>query len=327
MNTLLSARIHQIRLEAADLLSIELRPAEPGTSFPPVEAGAHVDVHLPNAAVRSYSLSNMPGETHRYVLGVLHDANSRGGSRFIHEELRVGAVIGLTGPRNHFKLDETGETSVLVAGGIGITPLLSMLRRLSVLGRRAHLIYCARSRAHAGFLDEVAALIAPAVTLTLHFDDERGGPPDLARLLAPHVGDTAHVYVCGPGPMLAACEAACAALGQRHLHLERFAADAAAQVDMQIGQADGRGYEVELRRSRRTIMVAPGQTLLKAMLEAGIAADYSCCEGICGACETTVLEGEVDHFDSLLSDDERAAGKTMMICVSRARGGKLVLDL
>ena len=326
-SNLLSARVHQLRFEAVGILGVELRPADAGTAFPPVEAGAHVDVHLPDGVVRSYSLSNMPGETHRYVLGVLHDAKSRGGSRFVHEQLRVGAVIGLTQPRNHFKLDESGELSVLVAGGIGITPLLSMLRQLAAQGRKAHLIYCARSRAQAGFLEELMALASADISITLHFDDEGAGPPDLAALLAPFVSEAAHFYACGPGPMLAAYEAACTALGQRHVHLERFAAPTPAQGDAPTPIAESREYIVELRRSKRTIVVKPDQTLLNAVLDAGMSANYSCCEGICGACETPVLEGEVEHLDSLLNDEERAASKTMMICVSRAKRGTLVLDM
>jgi ferredoxin-NADP reductase len=323
----LSARIHQLRHEAEGIVSVELRPAGPTASFPPVEAGAHVDVHLPNGIVRSYSLSNMPGETHRYVLGVLNDRASRGGSRFVHEQLRVGTVIGLSNPRNHFKLDESGEASVLVAGGIGITPLLSMLQRLGALGRKVHMIYCARSRREAGFLEDVARLTAATGALTLHFDDERGGPPDLKALMAPYVGANTHFYACGPAPMLAAYEAALAALGQGNVHLERFAAAPAVHAATEKAEAAGGEYTVELRKSNRVITVKPGQKLLDAVLDAGISADYSCCDGICGACETPVLEGEVEHHDSLLTDDERAANKTMMICVSRAKGDKLVLDL
>lgn len=326
-SNLLSARVHQLRFEAVGVLGVELRPADSGAAFPPVEAGAHVDVHLPDGVVRSYSLSNMPGETHRYVLGVLHDAKSRGGSRFIHEQLRVGAVIGLTQPRNHFKLDESGEVSVLVAGGIGITPLLSMLRQLAAQRRKAHLIYCARSRAQAGFLDELTALASADISIALHFDDESGGPPDLVALLEPFVSDAAHFYACGPAPMLAAYEEACVALGQAHVHLERFAAPPSAQGDTQTPVTESREYVVELRRSKRTIVVKPGQTLLNAVLDAGMAANYSCCEGICGACETPVLEGDVEHLDSLLNDEERAASKTMMICVSRAKSDRVVLDM
>ncbi|MGA0570007.1 PDR/VanB family oxidoreductase [Variovorax sp. VNK109] len=322
---LLSARVHLMRHEADGVVGIELRPVDPVAEFPPVEAGAHVDVHLPNGIVRSYSLSNMPGETHRYVLGVLLDRASRGGSRFVHEQLRVGSVIGLSGPRNHFQLNELAEMSVLVAGGIGITPLLSMLRRLSALGQKVHMIYCARSRLQAGFMEDVRSLTDVTGALTLHFDDEQRGPPDLKALMTPFVGPSTHFYACGPSPMLAAYESTLAELGQGNVHLERFTAIPSAALDP--GLNDTNEYQVELHRSRRIVTVKAGQTLLDAMLDAGIPVNYSCCEGVCGTCETPVLSGEVEHRDGLLSDSEKAANRTMMVCVSRPMATGLVLDI
>lgn len=316
------ALVHSLRFEAPAIVSMELRPLAPATSFPvAVEAGAHVDLHLSEGITRSYSLIN-PGESHRYVVAVMHDPQSRGGSRFVHESLRVGQVVHLGGPRNHFSLDEAASNSVLLAGGIGITPIYAMLQRLARLGRRAHLVYCARSRAQAAFVDDIKALVAEsagALSAQLLFRDEQGARPDLVRLLGGHAPD-AHVYGCGPASMLGAFECACTQLGYAHVHLERFAAA------VPPGASPARGYDVELRKSGRTVHVPPGVALLDALTGAGLNPEFSCREGVCGACETRVISGDVDHRDSILTKREREANRSMMICVSSCRSGRLVLD-
>lgn len=315
---LLQARVRTLRYESAGVLSVELVP-EAGSCFPAFTAGSHIDLHLPNGVTRSYSLVNSPNETGRYVLGVLLDPKSRGGSRFVHESLRCGAVLTIGAPRNHFELDEDAGESVLIAGGIGVTPILCMYRRLRELGRTVRVVYCARSRTQAAFLDAFAAL---GGDVSLWFDDEHDGEAfDLATFLASQNTAT-HAYCCGPLPMLAAYEAACASGGIVNVHLERFAADPATLA------APAGAYGVHLQRSGRTIDVPPGARLLDTLLAAGIACDYSCGEGICGACETAVIEGAPEHRDCVLSEAERSAGKKMMICVSGARSGsRLVLDL
>ncbi|MFP6561680.1 2Fe-2S iron-sulfur cluster-binding protein [Paraburkholderia sp. B3] len=315
---LLQARVRTLRHEAAGVLGVELVP-EAGHRFPAFTAGSHIDLHLPNGVTRSYSLVNSPDETGRYVLGVLLDPKSRGGSRFVHESLHCGAVLTIGAPRNLFALDESADESVLIAGGIGVTPILCMYRRLRELGKAARVVYCARSRTQAAFLDAFAALGGDVV---LWFDDEHDGQAfDLAAFLAGQ-NKAAHAYCCGPLPMLAAYEAACASAGLVNVHLERFAA-APAALAAPVG-----AYVVHLQRSGRTIDVPAGARLLDTLLAAGVACDYSCGEGICGACETAVLEGAPEHRDSVLSEAERSAGKSMMICVSGARrGSRLVLDL
>ncbi|MGS0891251.1 PDR/VanB family oxidoreductase [Burkholderia stagnalis] len=312
------ARVRTLRHEADGVLSIELVPAD-GGRFPAFAPGAHVDLHLPNGVIRSYSLLNSADETDRYVLGVLFDPKSRGGSRFVHERLRCGAVLTIGSPRNHFPLDERADDSVLIAGGIGVTPILSMYRRLRGLGKAARVVYCARSRRQAAFLDAFDVL---GGDVTLWFDDEHDGRPfDLERFLAEQPKEI-HAYCCGPLPMLAAYEAACAAAGIAHVHLERFAAEPAAE------NAAGPGYVVHLKRSDRTLTVPPGKRLLETLLAAGVACEYSCGEGICGACEVSVLEGTPEHRDCVLGESERAAGKSMMICVSGSKdGARLVIDL
>jgi ferredoxin-NADP reductase len=314
-----TARVKALRHEAEGILGVELFPAD-GQSFAAFTAGAHIDLHLPNGIVRSYSLMNAPGECHRYVLGVLNDRNSRGGSRWLHEQLKVAAPLTISLPRNNFALDEAAPHSVLVAGGIGITPLYSMLLRLRALGKSVELLYCARSRQEAALLDELAAAGVP---VTYHFDQERGGAPDLQALLAGRPVAT-HFYGCGPAPMLDAFERAASALGYAHVHIERFAAVvvvpvAEASVDL--------GYEVLLHKSATTLQVPAGGVLLDMLLDAGVDVEYSCCEGICGACETVVLEGRVEHRDSVLSKAQRESQKVMMVCVSGCKGGRLVLDL
>lgn len=318
---LLDARVHALRLEARDVISVELKSARAGVCLPAFEPGSHIDLHLADGLVRSYSLLNGANDGY-YVIGVLKARDSRGGSRHVHEQLRLGTQLKISAPRNNFRLVEDAPRSVLVAGGIGVTPLLAMLRRLADLGRPTELIYCARSRQDAAFIDEIEHVLAqhPRLALQCHFDDERGGPPALRELLAGRSPDT-HFYCCGPAPMLAAFEQACAALGQENTHIERFA-----PIERAPATATG-ACTVELRRTGRTIPVASDVSILDALLAAGIGADHSCKEGMCGACETKVISGDVEHRDSILTAKEQAANKSMFICVSRCRSGTLVLDL
>jgi ferredoxin-NADP reductase len=315
----LNAFVHTLRLEADDTISVELRPAS-GGELPAFTPGSHIDLHLPNGLDRSYSLCNAADEHHRYVVGVLKDRVSRGGSRCVHEQLRVGMQIAISPPRNNFPLQEAAGHTVLVAGGIGITPLLCMARRLRDLGRSFELLYFARSRRSAAFLDVLQALEVP---MTLHFDDEQGGPPDLKRLLAERKpAPDLHLYACGPTPMLDAFETFCAELGLENAHIERFAA-----VEHRPAE-DARGtFTVELARSGKTFTITPGKSILDTLLEAGIEVDCSCCEGVCGSCETRVLAGVPDHRDSILSTQERTANKTIMLCVSGCKSASLSLDL
>ncbi len=315
----LQALVHQIRYEAKDIHSIELRPLG-AAALPAFEAGSHIDLHLGNGLVRSYSLFNEAGETGRYCVGVLKDARSRGGSRWVHEQLRVGSTVTISAPRNNFNLHEDAAHSVLVAGGIGITPILCMGRRLKALGRSFEVLYFARSRQNAAFTAEVEALGA---TVHWHFDDERGAPPDLRALLSARpAGANTHYYACGPAVMLDAFESACASLGYANAHIERFAATEVKAA------ADARAqYTVYLKQSGLEFTVAADQSLLQALRTHGHEPVTSCEEGICGACETKVLEGTPDHRDSVLSKAEREANKTMMICVGGCKSERLVLDL
>ncbi len=317
----LNARVFAMRHEAEGIVSVEFRPATPEVEFPPFEAGSHIDLHLPNGLVRSYSLCNDSSERQRYVVGVLNDRKSRGGSRYVHQQLRVGSTLQISAPRNNFRLHEDAPRSVLVSGGIGITPVWCMLQRLAALGRPVELLYCARTRAESAFIEAIEALAKDkGVTVRWHFDDVQGAPPDLAALLGGLGADT-HYYCCGPTPMLDNFEATCEKLGYANAHIERFAAAPAP-----AGGAD-QGFEVRLHRSNRTVEVPPGKSILDSLIDAGLSPDHSCKEGVCGACETAVLDGEIEHRDGILTKQEREAGKTMMICVSRCKRGALVLDI
>lgn len=312
----LSLLVKSITFEAEDVISLDLRPAE-SAPLPGFTAGSHIDLSLGNGLSRSYSLANPQTETHRYVVGVQRDAASRGGSHFVHEAVRVGQVIEASEPRNNFPLVEDAAETILIAGGIGITPLWCMAQRLQALGRNWRLYYAVRSRRRAAFLDRIAALAANA--LHLHADDEKGGRIfDLGPVVVA-AGPDAQFYCCGPLPMLAAFEAATAALPPETVHVEYFSP--------REPVAAAGGFDIVLARSGVTLRVAEGQTILDTLRLNGIEAPHSCLEGVCGTCETTVLDGIPDHHDSVLSARERASNKTMMICCSGCLGGRLVLDL
>ena len=319
MSELLRLRVRALTWEAEGILGIELVPLQRDAVLPAVQAGAHIDVHLKGSLVRSYSLLDEPGECRRYCIAVNKDAKSRGGSRWLHESLRPGDVLEVSAPRNHFALDESAPASVLIAGGIGITPLLAMARRLTALGRPWVLHHAVRSRAHAAFAETLRALAESGHgKVHWHFDDEAGGVLDVAAIVAVLPGG-AHVYCCGPQPMLAAFEVATAALPRERVHLEYFAAKDA--------PATQGGFTVKLHQSGRNVPVAPGQTILAALQAAGIEPLYSCGEGVCGTCQVAVLAGTPDHRDLVQSDAEKAANTHIMICCSGSKTPELELDL
>ncbi len=310
----LPAQLASITKVAADTSLFAFTPTQPA-AFPPAEAGAHVDVHLPGGLVRQYSLvidgREPPGG---YVIAVKKAPDSRGGSRTLHEDIPVGTEIELSLPRNLFPLAEDAAHSVLVAGGIGITPVWSMLHRLEALGRPLELHYASQTRASMAFATELAG--NPSVRL--HIDEETGTLLDIATICA-RAPAGAHLYCCGPLPMLSAFKAATAHLPPDRVHVEYFASD-------QEAATEG-GYEVELARSGLTLRVPEGQRIIDVVRAAGINVLVSCEQGICGSCETRVITGTPDHRDEVLSDEEKAENLTMMVCCSGSRGPKLVLDL
>lgn len=311
----LRLRVRSATWEAPNIISYELRPLEAG-ELPPFTAGAHIDLTLPNGLIRSYSLVNPQSERDRYVIAVQKDRASRGGSKWVHENFRPGDILAINGPRNNFALNEAAEKSIFIAGGIGVTPIMSMTERMSTLKRDWELIYCARTRADAAFEENLRKL-GPRVRF--NFDAEPGGKMlDIAAVVraAPQ---NAHLYCCGPLPMLSAFEAATAELARERVHVEYFTAKEPPAV--------GGGFKVVLARTGREFNVAPGKTILDTLLDAGLDIPYSCMEGVCGTCETKVLDGTPDHRDLILTEEEHAAGKIMMICCSGSKSEKLVLDL
>ncbi|MFF9317536.1 PDR/VanB family oxidoreductase [Streptomyces sp. NPDC014735] len=284
-----------------------------GAGLPAWQPGAHLDLLLPSGLVRQYSLCGDPAAADTYTIATRLVEDGRGGSREVHERLRAGDEVEVRAPRNRFPLVDA-PAYLFVAGGIGITPILPMLRSVAASGADWRLLYGGRSRASMPFLDEIEKLGAEGGRVTVVPADE-AGRPDTAGALADTAEGTA-VYCCGPEPLM---DAVAAALPPgRTLHLERFA-------PASTSTAGSGPFEVELRRSGRTVHVAADRSLLSAVREELPHVSYSCEQGFCGTCRQSVLEGEVDHRDELLTDSER--DDSMLICVSRCRGGRLVLDL
>ncbi|MDO9100169.1 MAG: PDR/VanB family oxidoreductase [Caldisericota bacterium] len=308
-----------VRYEAIDVLSFELCLPD-RSELPAFAAGAHIDLQLANQMVRSYSLVNSQTERHRYVIAVHKSPKSLGGSRFMHEDLRPGAIVSVSPPRNNFRLVEDASSSIFITGGIGVTPVLCMLDRLTSLERPWVLHYCSRTRQDAAFLDQLRRLAAQGGG-AIHFNFDQGRPENRLdlRAVAEMAPQDAHLYCCGPLPMLEAFEAACVSRAPELVHVEYFAAKQAPSVEG--------GFVVELARSKRTVEVPRGMTILDALLEIGLKVSYSCAKGICASCETRVLDGIPDHKDLVLTRAEQAGNKVMMICCSGSKTPKLVLDL
>ncbi|MDI2129116.1 PDR/VanB family oxidoreductase [Yinghuangia seranimata] len=295
---------------ADGVVALTLRRSD-GGALPGWTPGAHVDVLLPDGMTRQYSLCGSPDDRAAWRVAVLKEPGGRGGSAYVHARLTPGARVRVRGPRNHFVLEPAARYR-FIAGGIGITPILPMLAQAQAAGAEWTLLYGGRTRGSMAFLDELEG----------YGDRVRIAPHDESGLLdvADHLRGAAPgtlVYCCGPGPLL---DAVGRCRPDDALRIERFrpAADDAAPRT---------GFTVVLARSGRTLPVAPTASVLETVRAAGIEVLYSCAEGTCGTCETDVLDGVPDHRDSVLTAAERAAGDTMMICVSRCTGPRLVLDL
>ncbi|MGI4857437.1 MAG: PDR/VanB family oxidoreductase [Janthinobacterium lividum] len=325
---LLHLLVRQIRFEGNGINSYELVDPN-GAALPEFDAGAHIDVYMEGGLVRQYSLSNAPRERHRYVIAVLRDAAGRGGSTALHGGLHVQDIVPVSRPRNNFALDETAQKVILLAGGIGITPLKAMAHRLEETGIDYELHYCAKDREFAAFGAELADLENRG---RLHFHFDRGVPStglDIARLLSDPAPGT-HLYYCGPGGFMKACAAAAAHWPSGTVHSEHFKApEPAVSPNLTGDEADAAqandGFSVELASTGQAIHVGPYQSIADALEEAGVAIETSCRAGLCGTCKVRYTSGTVEHNDCILSDEE----KTMFLttCVSRATSKVLVLDL
>lgn len=306
-------RVMSIRRLARDVLGFELVPAD-GRPLPVFEAGAHIDVHVPSGLVRQYSLYSDPASG-QYAIAVKNEPAGRGGSNNMHTAVEVGSTLGISGPRNHFPLDAGAVHTVLVAGGIGITPVRAMLHTLEAQGRSWELHYCARSEMHAAFFDELRERFPAKVHG--YFSET---PLLKVQELTSQLDSDAHLYCCGPAGLMQAVQDSAAPAQADRVHFEWFAAP-------QGEHADNQTFEVELACSERVLQVPPERSILQVLREHGMDAPSSCEEGVCGSCETRVLQGQIDHRDLLLSPEERQSNRTMMICVSRAKCARLVLDL
>jgi ferredoxin-NADP reductase len=299
---------------AEDVMTLELA-APSGGRLRDWTPGSHVDLLLPNGLTRQYSLCGDRRDPSTYRVGVLREPAGHGGSAFVHDELAVGDVVGVAGPRNNFPLVPS-ESYLFVAGGIGITPLLPMIAQAELLGADWRLLYGGRRRASMAFLGE----LQPYGDRVRVVPQDEEGLLDLPAFLGePRPG--VRIYSCGPAPLLAAMERACTDWPPHTLRTERFVAD---ETGAPVRTTP---FEVELARTGATVTVTPDMTIVDALGRVGVEVLTSCRRGVCGTCETTVLEGRPDHRDALLDDDERDAADCMYVCVSRAISDRLVLDL
>ncbi len=316
----MTVRVAKTTLEADGIREFVLTdPA--GRKLPPFEAGAHIDVYLGGGLVRQYSLCNAPWERHRYLIAVLRVERSRGGSAAMHERVREGDLLEIGLPTNHFALDESAPRSLLLAGGIGITPILSMAERLALRGANFEMHYCARSRSRAAFLQRLAHTPL-AGRVRYHFSDERGGQRfDIERVLCTQAPGT-HLYVCGPAGFIDAVLYAARQRGwpERDLHCERFASVAQKP-------AATHAFDVKLASTGKVYRIPEHKTVTASLAECGITIPTSCEQGVCGTCVTRVIAGEVEHLDCVLTPAEREQNGHFTPCCSRAKGDLLVLDI
>jgi vanillate O-demethylase ferredoxin subunit len=317
---MMKLRVRSLTWEAEGILSFELVHPE-GQPLPAFEAGAHIDVRIPGGLSRRYSLCNAPDDRTHYRIAVLRVPESRGGSRAMHERVRAGDLIEVSEPRNFFPLDSGTGRAVLLAGGIGITPLLSMLDQLQAGGRPFEMHYCSTSPERTAFVQRLRPLAVQGL-VTHHHDrgDPRNGL-DIVRLLSDPAPGT-HLYYCGPAGFMKAVKAASAHWPAGTVHFEHFGAEPLAAPTEVAATADT--VPVRLLRSGRTVQVSPVQTLLQALREAGVDCESSCEAGVCGTCQVDYSEGEPEHNDLILNEEERT--RSVLLCCARART-PLSLDL
>ncbi|MFT6045568.1 MAG: ferredoxin-NADP reductase [Arenicella sp.] len=290
-----------------------------GEALPVFSAGAHIDVQINKQLVRQYSLSNAPGDADHYRIGVLNDPQSRGGSVTLFSEFQAGKKIQISSPRNHFEVQTHDGKAILIAGGIGITPIVSMAYELRQQHRHFEIHYCLNKQSSGAFVEELQAEFSEQ--LRLHCSvDKKVNPIEVLSGNKSRLSDAAHLYVCGPTGFMdwVIDSAKKQGFGSSQIHFEYFSADV---------ELDGHAIEVYCSESDTTVMVAPNQTIATALSLAGIKVDVSCQQGVCGTCITEVLEGEPDHRDQFLTDDEKQDNDQMAVCCSRAKSARLVLEV
>lgn len=314
----LKVRVLRRDLKKGNILDLELIAAE-GIKLPSFTAGAHVDVHISDVITRPYSLCSDPGNPGSYRLGILKEADSRGGSRWMHDQFNDEAILTIGLPKNQFPLVENASHSMLIGGGIGITPLIAMAYALHATGESFSLHYCVRGEGADAYSEELLAMPF-ADRVRIHYDSSVPHPKLDPATDFPANTDGAHIYTCGPAGFMEWIFKSAAEQGFKaeQLHKEDFSAD----VDR-----SGTGFIVEAQASGVTLEVPEGKTIAECLRENGIEVEVSCEEGICGTCLTDVIEGEPDHRDQYLTDEEKEEGELILVCCSRAKSPKLVLDI
>lgn len=315
---LLDVVVRKRELQGDGVVVLDLTRRD-GAPLPMFDAGAHVDIHIGPGLVRQYSLCSNPADPSLYRLGVLRDPASRGGSVGVHDILLEGHEVQISLPRNLFALAADARRSVLLGGGIGVTPIIAMAYALHAAGQTFELHYCGRERKRSAFLAELASAPFAAQVFT-HFDDE--GPEQklyLAKVLGKGEAGV-HMYTCGPAGFMDWVIQGARKQGysESHIHKEYF------QVEV---DNSGGSFEVVAARSGKTVQVAEGQSILAALAQVGVKIEISCEQGVCGTFLCDVLEGEPDHRDVYLTDDEKAGNDQILVCCSRAKSKKLVLDI
>lgn len=316
---MLTLRVRSVTYEAEGICSYELVDPQ-GADLPTFEAGAHIDVQVPGGFLRQYSLCDPPWFSKHYRFAVLDDPQGRGGSRAVHEHLRPGSMVEISSPRNLFPLNKQAKHSLLIAGGIGITPMLAMAKTLEREGQSFHLHYCTRSLERTAFQNTIQAWVDDGLA-SLHID---GGDPEkglnLTALLADAPADT-HVYFCGPNGFMNAVKQATAHWPEEQVHYEYFGVDPALAASL----ASGQGGVIRLAKSALEIEAQPGKTVLASIRDAGVECVSSCEAGLCGACKVRYLSGSPEHNDFILSEDER--DEYVLICCAQVGDTPLLLDL
>lgn len=318
-DAMLQVRVLKKINEAIDIQSLELGSVD-GSALPPFTPGAHIDVHVTPSIIRQYSLLNGPSETAIYRIAVKLEPQSRGGSRRVHDDIQVGQVITISAPRNNFPLHADAPFSLLLAGGIGITPILGMARHLQAQGRPFALHYFTRAPEHTAFR---ALLAESGMATSVHFHEgvEFAQVESSLREILGARGEGARLYMCGPRPFMDLVATLSAGWPAGTVHREDFSADPAALMQ------EGDTFKVKLARSGGVYEVPAGESIVDVLARHGIEVNVSCQQGICGTCLTAVLEGTPDHRDMYLTDDEKEEGKQMTPCISRSKTPLLVLDL
>ena len=317
MNKLINVTISERKMLTSDVVSLTLNSLD-GSSLPVFDAGAHIDVHVNDHTIRQYSLCSNPDETGFYRLGILKDPKSRGGSIAIHDLLKVGDTITITEPSNLFPLEMTADHSILAGGGIGITPMIAMAYALKKADKSFTLHYCVRSHKEIAFLDELQRDFGDS--LIVHCDDLDDDQRLNPAIDFGEASSGTHVYTCGPSGFMDWIMGSARDLGfkEKNIHFEYFNIE----VD-----TTGEAFTVIAERSGKTIEVSATQSIVAALAEAGIKVEVSCEQGICGTCIIDVLEGEPEHRDQFLTDDEKADNDQIAVCCSRSKSSTLVLDI